>query len=79
MKFDLPKIVTSIVWLVIVLNLFLVFPFWLAMTLNILGAFLVVAHLIEYVVYREKIAQKPESALVAFIMTFLYGVFYWKS
>jgi uncharacterized protein YhhL (DUF1145 family) len=78
MKFDLPKQITTAVWLLVVVNLLVSFSSWAALTLHIIGVFLVVAHLIEYLVYKKVIDQKPEGALLAFVMTILYGVFYWK-
>ena len=79
MKFDLPKLITIFIWLLVIANLFLSFPAWLNFALNGIGIFLIAAHLIEYVVFRETIAKKPEGKLLAFVMTFLFGVLYWKS
>ena len=79
MKFDLPKIVTIIIWLLVIANFFVAFPDWANTALNGIGIFLVAAHLIEYVVFNKRIAEKPEGKVLAFVMTFFFGVLYWKS
>jgi hypothetical protein len=44
----------------------------------LLGVFLTVAHLGEYVVCHTTIAQRPEGPVLAFAMTFFFGVLYWN-
>ncbi len=78
MKFDLSKLVLVFVWLLVIINPFVAFPSWLAITLYSIGVFLVVAHLGEYIAFREVIAERPEGTLLAFLMTFFFGVLYWK-
>ena len=79
MKFDIFKLIFSIVWLAVIVNFFYSFPEWLALALNVIGVLLVLTHLTEFFVFRKVIAQQPESFLLKFIMTFLYGVLYWKN
>ncbi len=78
MKFDLSKYVLAVVWLLVIVNPFVAFPSWLAITLYAIGVFLVVAHLGEYIAFREVIAKRQEGPLLAFFMTFFFGVLYWK-
>ena len=78
MKLDAPKIISIIVWLAIIANLLVVFPQGVATTLNILGLALLAAHLGEYILFKKKIDEKPESGPVAFLMTMLFGLLYWK-
>lgn len=79
MRFDTPKLVLSVVWAMILANLVVTFPEWLARTLYVLGALLVVAHLVEYVVFHKRIAQRPEGPVVAFVMNLFFGLFYWNA
>ena len=78
MKFDVWKGLTLAVWVLVFVNPFVSFPGWAATTLWTTGAFLVVAHLGEYVFAYQTISKRPESRLVAFLMTFFFGVLYWK-
>jgi uncharacterized protein YhhL (DUF1145 family) len=79
MKFDLPKILLSIVWLLIFAGLLDLLPEKYAHPLQFLGGLLTVAHLIEYVIFYKKIAARPESPIIAFVMNIFFGLFYWKS
>ena len=78
MSLYIAKMVTIIIWVLVVTNLFVVFPSWLATTLYAMGLFLVVAHLGEYVVFRKAIDKKPEGKVQAFLMTLIFGLLYWK-
>jgi len=78
MKLNLAKILTLLVWLLILLSLTTIFPVAYRMPLQYLGLFLLGAHFVEYLLFKEKIAKKPEGPLLAFVMTMLFGVFYWK-
>jgi uncharacterized protein YhhL (DUF1145 family) len=79
MRFDTPKIVLSVVWAMILANFVVNFPEWLARALHLLGALLAVAHLTEYVIFHQRIARRPEGAVVAFVMNFFFGLFYWMA
>jgi uncharacterized protein YhhL (DUF1145 family) len=76
--YDIAKILLSFAWVLIVANLFFEFPTWFAMILVISGLLLSVAHVAEYFYFREEISRKPEGAVLAFLLTFLFGLFYWK-
>jgi uncharacterized protein YhhL (DUF1145 family) len=77
-KFDLWKIAVTGLWILIGVNLFADFPQVVRTSLNALGTFLVVSHLGEYYFCRKTIDARPEGTLLAFVMTFFYGVFYWR-
>ncbi len=42
------------------------------------GGLLAVAHLMEYVLFRQRIRALPEGPVVAFVMNFFFGLFYWS-
>jgi len=68
--------ITLILWAFGVVNLFEPFNgplFYIALAIFYL---LLIAHVIECVVYRSKILQSKDSPFVAFSMTLLFGVIY---
>ena len=69
-------IITLLLWAFGIVNLFEPFNGWLFFVG--LGTFyiLLAAHLIECVVYRNKILKSQDSPFVAFSMTLLFGVVY---
>ena len=71
-----PHIITLILWAFGLVNLFEPFNGWVYYVG--LGVFyiLFVAHLIECVVYRDKILKSQDSPFVAFSMTLIFGVIY---
>ena len=69
---------TTVLWILIVINLFGVFPTLMAVTLDFIGTILLVVHLLEYIVVNKKIKAKESSAFEGFYMTMLYGFLYWK-
>ncbi|MBE9548621.1 MAG: DUF1145 domain-containing protein [Proteobacteria bacterium] len=78
MKPSFAKILTLATWLLIIISLFNVLPASLTTGLQYLGIFLLIAHLAEYIIFRKTIARKPEQPLLAFLLTIIFGVFYWK-
>lgn len=78
MRINIWKILLSILWIMIAINLFRPLPPALATTLHAACLFLVFAHLGEYLVFRKTIAERPESTALGFLMTFFFGVLYWK-
>ena len=69
-------IITLVLWAFGIVNIFEPFNGWVYYVG--LGAFyiLFVAHLIECVVYRDKILKSQDSPFVAFSMTLIFGVIY---
>jgi uncharacterized protein YhhL (DUF1145 family) len=69
-------IITLVLWAFGIVNIFEPFNGWVYYVG--LGVFyiLFVAHLIECVVYRDKILKSQDSPFVAFLMTLIFGVIY---
>ena len=71
-----PHIITLILWAFGLVNLFEPFNglvFYMASGIFYL---LLIAHLIECVIYKGKILKSQDSPLVAFSMTLIFGVIY---
>ena len=69
-------IITLLLWAFGIVNLFEPFNGWLYFVGLSIFYILLVAHLIECVVYRNKILKSQDSPFVAFSMTLLFGVVY---
>jgi uncharacterized protein YhhL (DUF1145 family) len=69
-------IITLVLWAFGIVNIFEPFNGWVYYVG--LGVFyiLFVAHVIECVVYRDKILKSQDSPFVAFSMTLIFGVIY---
>ena len=73
------KIILSLVWVLVVANLFIALPQPLVWPLQALGVFLVVAHIAEFFIFNKVIKAKGDGALKSFVMTFLFGAVYIKN
>ena len=69
-------IITLLLWAFGIVNLFEPFSGWLYFIGLGIFYILLVAHLIECLVYRSKILKSQDSPFVAFSMTLLFGVVY---
>ena len=69
-------VITLFLWAFGIVNLFETFNGWLFYFASGIFYLLLIAHLIECVVYRNKILKSQDSPLVAFSMTLLFGVIY---
>ena len=69
-------IITLLLWAFGIVNLFEPFNGWLYFIGLGIFYILLVAHLIECLVYRDKILKSQDSPFVAFSMTLLFGVVY---
>ena len=69
-------IITLILWAFGIVNLFEPFNGWLYFIGLGIFYILLMAHLIECLVYRNKILKSQDSPFVAFSMTLLFGVVY---
>jgi len=78
MRFDAWKFILLVLWALILANLVHPFPDWMGKSFRVLGVLFVVVHLAEYLFFYKTISSRPESPAVAFLMTFLFGIFYWK-
>ena len=70
------KAIVLPLWAAIIANLFGVFPLAWQTPLNIIGALLVVAHLAEYFIFKDKIKALGDSPINAFLQTMVFGVLY---
>ena len=71
-----PHIITLILWAFGIVNLFEPFNGWVFYVATAVFYLLLIAHLIECVIYRNKILKSNNSPLVAFSMTLIFGVIY---
>ena len=78
MNVELMKKITLGLWVLIVINLFGVFPTLMAVILDFTGTILLVAHLLEYIFVNKRIQAKASSTFEGFYMTMLFGFLYWK-
>lgn len=78
MLFPIVRGLAILLWLVIVANLFIVFPDPVSTALNITAIVLLAAHLAEFIFLNKVISRLPDTTAVAFIKTMLFGLFYWK-
>ena len=69
-------IITLLLWAFGIVNIFEPFNGWLYFVGLGIFYILLVAHLIECLVYRNKILKSQDSPFVAFSMTLLFGVVY---
>ena len=72
-------VITLFLWSLGIVNLFEPFNGWLFYFASGVFYLLLIAHLIECVVYRNKILKSQDSPFVAFSMTLLFGVIYLDS
>ena len=72
-------VITLFLWAFGIVNLFEPFNGWLFYLASGIFYLLLIAHLVECVVYRNKILNSDDSPFVAFSMTFLFGVVYLSS
>lgn len=72
-------VITLFLWAFGIVNLFEPFNGWLFYIASGIFYLLLIAHLVECVVYRNKILKSDDSPLVAFSMTLLFGVVYLSS
>ena len=69
-------VITLFLWSLGIVNLFEPFNGWLFYFASGVFYLLLIAHLIECIVYRNKILKSQDSPFVAFSMTLLFGVIY---
>ena len=72
-------VITLFLWAFGIVNLFEPFNGWLFYLASGIFYLLLISHLVECVVYRNKILKSDDSPFVAFSMTILFGVVYLKS
>jgi len=72
-------IITLILWAVGIVNLLEPFNGWFFYIASGILYLLFIAHLVECVIYRNKILKSQDSPFIAFSMTLLFGVIYLSS
>ena len=72
-------VITLFLWAFGIVNLFEPFNGWLFNLASGIFYLLLIAHLVECVIYRNKILNSDDSPFVAFSMTLLFGVVYLSS
>ena len=70
------QIITLILWSFGIVNLFEPFNGWIFYVASGVFYLLLIAHLIECLIYRNKILNSKDSPFVAFSMTLIFGVIY---
>jgi len=71
-----PHIITLALWAFGIVNLFEPFNGWFFYLASGIFYLLLIAHLIECIIFRNKILKSQATPLVAFSMTLLFGVIY---
>ena len=74
-----PHIITLILWAFGIVNLIEQFNGWIFYVAFGIFYLLLFAHLIECIIYRNKILKSKDSPLIAFSMTLIFGVIYLSS
>ncbi len=74
MSLVVQKSLIILVWILVVANLFLPTPGWLDQTLIVVGIFLLVAHLLECLMFRRKIRAHHKPAIIGFLLVMVFGV-----
>lgn len=74
MNLQLQKSLIIVVWLAVIANLLLPTPGWLDQTLKVVGIFLVVAHVLECLLFNRKIRANHKPAIRGFLMVMVFGV-----
>ena len=72
-------VITLFLWAFGMVNLFEPFNGWLFYLASGIFYLLLIAHLVECVICRDKILNSDDSPFVAFSMTLLFGVVYLSS
>lgn len=70
------KVIILAVWALVIANLFISLPATLALALKILGVLLLVAHIVEFFIFKEKVEAQGDSPLKSFLMTLVFGIAY---
>lgn len=72
-------IVILIFWLTVILALFQLMPTSYCFYLIIAASVILLAHVIEYFVFSDKVKAKGDSSFKSFVMTMLFGLFYFNA
>lgn len=70
------KAAVLLIWAAIIANLLLTLPAALVFPLHLLGAVLLLAHVLEFFLFRQKISAKGDSTATSVVMTLVFGTVY---
>jgi len=76
MKWNIWSLGLTLVWVAIIVSLFVALPANMNGIFAVTGALLLIAHLVEFFVFRQRIAKKQQGIATQFILTLIYGVIY---
>ena len=76
MKWNIWSLSLTLVWAAIVASLFVALPANMNGIFAVLGGLLLIAHLVEFFVFRQRIARKQQGVAGQFILTLTYGLIY---
>ncbi len=68
------KALVIVMWLLVIANLFLPTPGWLDQILKVAGIFLIVAHVLECLMFSRKIRANHRPAFKGYLMVLVFGV-----
>lgn len=68
------KALVIAIWLLVITNLLLPTPGWLDQTLKVAGIFLLVAHVLECLMFSRKIRANHRPAMKGYMMVLVFGV-----
>ncbi len=74
MKITLLKAIFIVLWVLVVVNLLVSMPDWLATTLNVVGLFLLFSHLAKCFMFSHKIRINHANSFVGYLQVLLFGV-----
>ena len=72
------KIILIAIWALILASLVIAFPAPFGEILPKLGMLLIVAHIVEYIVFYKNILAKKDGTFKAIILTLIFGLIYIK-
>ncbi len=72
------KKITLLFWLLFIAALTGFVPDSASLWIKIVGVMLLLAHAIEFILFEKTIKAKGDSGIKSFLMTMVYGIFYFK-
>jgi len=78
-KTTVPKLILVTIWCLFAASFIIVFPSPMGITLKVLGGTLIVAHVFEFIIYKQIIKAKRDGGVKSFLMTMIFGLLYVKA
>lgn len=73
------KIITLLFWVAVIAAVLNIIPLPYATWLTITGVVIFLAHVVEYFIFSKKIKAKGDSPIKSFVMTMVFGIFYFMA